>query len=429
MRNWLYFLLPIAALAAAFLFHAPYVAYATYTFLLLVLVANLSSHMWLAGLDCTRVVSHHMLQQGEETTVDLTIANKRGWPIPWIFVEDRHPGDFPRRGDRARLAVLMPGRQIRLQYTLTCPRRGYHRIGPMVMESGDLFGLQRRFRTGASQEYVSVLPTIAYIETFNISSRRPQGPVKLSNKIYEDPTRIASIRQYIQGDPLNRIHWKVSARAGSLHTKTLEASMVSGGTMILDFHAGNYKPEKREERQELAVTTTASIGYLLQVSGEQVGLLTNGFDAALTAEYDIEEHEALSKDDVEDVITHDQIDDRIKPLLVPTIRSTEQAQRIAENLARIVPGRGLDLPQLILAEYRGLPRDASLLVVTPQVTDLLALTLAEMKAAGFIVNVFFINDLAGYNEACQHLAPHYIQVFHITHERDLHTLSPARIGQ
>ena len=31
---------------------------------------------------------------------------------------------------------------------------------------------------------------------------------------------------------------------------------------------------------ELAITTTASISYLLQQSGEQVGMITNGLDAA-----------------------------------------------------------------------------------------------------------------------------------------------------
>ena len=152
----------------------------------------------------------------------VTIANNRGWPIPWIFLEDYCPADFPLEGQNKRLATLMPGRAITLKYTLTCPRRGYHRIGPILMESGDLFGLQKRFRTGEQREYVSVLPTIAYIDTFNISSKRPQGPVRISNRVYADPTRIHSIREYVPGDPMNTIHWKATARTGTLHVKTHE---------------------------------------------------------------------------------------------------------------------------------------------------------------------------------------------------------------
>lgn len=427
-RNIFWFAAALAALGAAFLFRAPYVAYSVYAFLLLVGIAHFSSVLWLSGLDCTRKVNLNTLQQGEEIEVEVTIENKRGWPIPWIFFEDLFPRDFPCQGDNRRLAVLMPGRVVKLFYRLTCPRRGYHRIGPLVMESGDLFGLQRRFRTGVQQDYVSVLPTIAYIETFNIASRRPQGPVKMTNRIYEDPSRIAGVREYMRGDPLNRIHWKATARTGDLFTKTLEATTVTGGTMLLDLHDFSYKPEHKEERIELAITVTASIAYLLQSSGEQVGMLTNGFDAAIVAQYKVQSQQVLSREDLVKSIHGDEINNAIRPLQVPTLKSPMQAQKIAENLARVIPGHGLDIDQLLLAEFRGLPRDASLLPVVPGVSETFALTLAEMKHSGFGVSVFVINDRVAYEEAAALLAPHYINVFHITHEADLHELSPARIG-
>lgn len=429
MRNAVWFLIAAAALATAFLVKSPYMAYSVYAFLLLVALAHFSSLAWLSGLDAERRLSGTAFQQGDTLEVELTVENKRGWPIPWIFLEDLYPRDFPRQGDNTRLAVLMPGRSTSLKYQLTLPRRGYHRIGPLVMESGDLFGLQRRFRTGVRQNYVSVLPTIAYIDTFNIASKRPQGPVRMSNKIYEDPTRFAGVREYVPGDPLNRIHWKATARTGNLYTKTNEPAAVTGGTLLLDFHDGNYAPEGKAERMELAVTVTASIAYLLQMSGEQVGMLTNAFDAAEVAKYNVEPHEVLSRFEVESAVERDEISDAIKPLLVPTLKSPTQARRIAENLARVVPGRGLGIEPLLLHEFRGLPRDAALLPVVPQVTEGFALLLAEMKYSGFAVTVFFIKDRRGYDEAARLLAPHNIHVFHIESERDLHELNPARIGQ
>jgi len=39
---------------------------------------------------------------------------------------------------------------------------------------------------------------------------------------------------------------------------------------------------------------------------------------------------------------------RISPLTVPTMRSPLQARKIAENLARVLPGRGLDANRLIV---------------------------------------------------------------------------------
>ncbi len=429
MKNAYWFALAAAALAAAFLVKSPYMAFAMYAFLLLIGLANLSSLAWLAGLDCERSITRTTLQQGDDTEVEVTVKNTRGWPIPWIFFEDYHPADFPRRGENKRLAILMPGRSVTLRYTLTCPRRGYHRIGPLLMESGDLFGLQKRFRTGERQEYVAVLPTVAYIDTFNISAKRPQGPVRISNRVYADPTRINNIREYAPGDPLNTIHWKATARTGTLHVKTHDPSSVQGGTLILDLHEESYVPEEKEERMELAITTAASIAYLLQMSGEQVGMITNARDAADVARYEVAQQEALSRAEADQSVLGEDESTRISPLSVATARSPVQAMKIIENLARVLPGRGLDAERMVLSEFRRLPRDAALLPVVPIVTESFALTLALMKESGFNVTVFFVKHQRGYEEAARLLAPYDIHVFHIEHEWNLHEISPAKIGQ
>lgn len=428
MKNAYWYIIALAALGTAFLVQSPYMAYGLYAFSLLLVVAHLSSAAWLAGLDCERSLSMATVQAGDETEISVTVKNTRGWPIPWIFLEDQSPAGFPCLGENKRLAILMPGRSLELRYRLVCTRRGYHRVGPLLMESGDLFGLQRRFRTGERRDYVAVLPTIAYIDTFNIAAKRPQGPVRISNRVYADPTRINNIRAYVPGDPLNSIHWKVTARTGALHVKTYEPSSVTGGTIVLDLHEDSYVQEHKDERVELAITVAASIAYLLQMSGEQVGLLTNAADAAEVARFEAEGESALSRFDAEDQLDDDEEGTRISPLSVPTRRSPIQAQKIIENLARVLPGRGLDAIGLIMAEHVRLPRDAALLVISPHVHDAMALALGSMKIAGFNVSVFIIKDHKNHEEAARLLAPHGIHAFHIQHERDLHNLSIDKIG-
>lgn len=427
MKNGFWFIVATLVLGLAFLVQSPYVAYSLYAFLLLLGLAHVSSVAWLAGLDCTRTLSSTMLRQGDTVDIVVTVHNRRGWPIPWIFLEDLYPGCCHRRGDSTRLAILMPGQSVEIEYQLTFPIRGYHRVGPMVMESGDLFGLQRRFRTGKQQDYVSVLPTVAYIDTFNVASKRPQGPVKSTNRIYEDLSLLSGVREYVQGDPLNRIHWKSSARTGELFTKLFDPTSVQGGTLILDLHQDTYLPETASRRQELAITTTASIAYLLQASGEQVGMITNGLDAAEEAQWEVASQEVIAKEDIAENIVGESESTRIRPLQVLTQRSPIQAQQIIENLARILPGRGLDCAQLILEEFRGLPRDATLLPVVPYMNERLAMMLGEMKLSGFSVTVFYIADPKGFDEAAAILAQHQIHVFHIQEEADLHEISPQRI--
>jgi hypothetical protein len=224
------------------------------------------------------------------------------------------------------------------------------------------------------------------------------------------------------------VHWKATARTGELFTKHYETSSVQGGTVILDMHADTFKPDRAEYRMDLAVTTAASVAWLLQQSGEQVGLLTNAIDAAEVARYEVEARKALSREEVEARMTGEGTTDRIRPLHVPTLRSPIQAQRIAENLARVLPGQGLDLDQLLLSEFRGLPRDAALLPVVPYVSEGLALTLGMLKLSGFAITVFFISDEPAYNEAAALLALHNIHTFHIVDEASLLDISPQRIG-
>ena len=90
---------------------------------------------------------------------------------------------------------------------------------------------------------------------------------------------------------------------------------------------------------------------------------------------------------------------------------------------------GLGPEDLIMSEFRRLPRDAALLPVVANVTESFALALASMKQSGFTVTVFYIMDRPGYEEAAALLARHEIHVFHIEHERNLHELKLDKIGR
>ena len=98
-RNAFWFMVAGAGIGASFFVHSPYMAYSIYAFLLLVGIAHYSTLAWLAGLDCERSVSKTTLQQGDAVDVDVTVSNKRGWPIPWIFLEDVFPPFCHRAGD------------------------------------------------------------------------------------------------------------------------------------------------------------------------------------------------------------------------------------------------------------------------------------------------------------------------------------------
>lgn len=180
---------------------------------------------------------------------------------------------------------------------------------------------------------------------------------------------------------------------------------------------------------ELAITVTASIAFLLQASGEQVGLATNARDAAQAARYEQAEREVLSRGEADAVIEESDRSDALNPLEVPTRRSPLQSALITENLARVLPTDGLDLRGLLAAVQGRLRTDAAVLPVVTKLTEDAALALAMMRESGYVVTIFLAGRRADYDQAASLCLPHQIDVLHIEHERDLYTLSPEHIGR
>jgi len=140
------------------------------------------------------------------------------------------------QGRRIHLSHLGSRERKRILYQLRCQRRGYYQLGPLVLETGDLFGLHRRYRVVTKPHFLIVYPRALPLRRYSIASRRPIGDIVLTHRLYEDPTRHAGIRAYQPGDPLNRVHWPATARTGTLHSHIYEPSVVAGATLVMDFH-------------------------------------------------------------------------------------------------------------------------------------------------------------------------------------------------
>ena len=123
---------------------------------------------------------------------------------------------------------LKRGEATTMCYTVTFLMRGYYQLGPMQLETGDVFGLHRRFRVAGEPHFALVRPKVLPLQGYNLASRRPMGEIRVVHRLFEDPTRLAGVRPYQQGDPLNRIHWRATARTGQIHSRVYETSRVAG---------------------------------------------------------------------------------------------------------------------------------------------------------------------------------------------------------
>jgi uncharacterized protein (DUF58 family) len=390
-----WFAAALLILLAALLLESGLLAYAMYVLLTLLLVSRLLARSWISGLGATRSADRLTADVGERVAVTVTVRNAAKLPVPWVLMEDQLPRQaldrrFPRlkvRGKRLQIGMLSGGGEVVLDYSLECLMRGYYQIGPVVLENGDLFGLHRRFRVAADPVFLLVYPKIVGLTGYELESRRPIGDVRMTHRLYEDPTRIAGVRAYEAGDPLSRVHWRATARTGELHCKIYEPSTLSGATVLLDFHRGGYPERGEPYRSELAVTTAASLANAVFQMGQQVGLVTNGRDAADRIRTEGWEGEPESRQAARLAAAMQEKSDRLQPVTVPTRRGTEQLQRIRETLARVELTDGLTCAQLIAEAAPRLARDATVVAVLPDVPVETAIALGTLRRRGLAVTV------------------------------------------
>jgi uncharacterized repeat protein (TIGR01451 family) len=382
-------------LLAALLFQLGLLAYAMYALLGIMLLSKWLSRTWAENLTAIRECNRVAVNVGEKVAVVITLRNRGLLPVAWALVEDLlprgamifDPPSLGLLGSRLQLFSFRPRGQAMLFYQLQCNRRGYHQIGPLMVETGDLFGLDRRYRMLTSPHFLLVYPEIAPLEGYDLASRMPLGEVRMSHRLFEDPTRIAGVRAYEAGDPLNRVHWQATARTGSLHSKIYEPSTVAGATLLLDFHQGDYESKHEPFRSELAVTAAASIAHAIYEMGQQIGLVTNGRDAADRIRQEGWEGDLRSRKAARKAAEMRQSSDRLQPIVVETRRGPEQLLRILEALARVELTDGLSFTQLIAETGCRVPRDATVIAVVPSLSAEIAAALGDLRRRGICVAV------------------------------------------
>ncbi|MCC6416841.1 MAG: DUF58 domain-containing protein [Gemmataceae bacterium] len=373
-------------------------AYAMYVLLGVMVVSRFLARSWTENLSAERRCDRQTAEVGDEVAVAIVVRNAGALPVPWVLLEDMLPARALVEGrarlrvrkKRVRLALIWGRGCVELDYRVEFRMRGYYQIGPLVLESGDLFGLHRRYRVGTAPQFVLVYPQVVPLEGYDLASRRPVGEIRLTHRLYEDPTRIAGVRQYEAGDPLNRVHWRATARTGVLHSKLYEPSVIAGLTVLLDLHAASYPARGEPYRSELAVTAAASLAHAVYQLGQQVGLVTNGRDAADRIRQEGWTHDYRTRDAALASAAMAEESDRLQPLVVETRRGPEQFHRILETLARVELTDGLTVPQLVVETASRLPRDATVAAVLGEVTAETALALGNLKRRGYAVTALLV---------------------------------------
>ena len=361
--------------------------------------------------------------------VVLTLRNTGWLAVPWLIWEDSLPREAlaqkpPRiKTEKRRYGIirLRAGGEVVLLYQVNFLMRGYYQFGPLLLETGDLFGLHRCYKVLTDPHFILVYPKVLPLAGYDVASRRPIGEVRMTHRLFEDPTRISGVRPYERGDPLSRIHWRATARTGELHCKTYEPSTIAGATILLDFHRDRYSARAEPHRSELAVTAAASLANAVYQMGQQIGIVTNGRDAADRIREEGHRHDFATRNTARETFGMSDRSDRLRPVAVPTRRGADQLMRILETLARVELTDGLTFPELVIETASRLPRDATVIALLPDVPPETAIALGNLRRRGFAVTAVLVmfDDESNYPDCMGRLLAERIDVRRIEDEASL----------
>ncbi|MBT2293415.1 DUF58 domain-containing protein [Paenibacillus albidus] len=220
---------------------------------------------------------------GDAVQVQVRVSFSARLPLPWMIVTDYWK-------DGSHQELLFPGfrRSFTYTYTLEGVRRGVCQLQGCSVRWGDLPG----WFTGSSQpegrDSFRVLPSPLYFGRFAPEGGWLPGETRFSGRGRSSGDETLEVRDYAPGDPLSRIHWKNSARRGTLQSRVPEREKGCMTCVVLANDPQSYlappgalAPRARRGENpaafERAVSTAMGLLLAAENSGSYVQLYSGGW--------------------------------------------------------------------------------------------------------------------------------------------------------
>jgi uncharacterized protein (DUF58 family) len=220
----------------------------------------------------------------EPLILRVRVVNDKRLPLPMIrlgiwlpaaLTPLADPGSIAIRGYQRRLAI--PGRaSAEFALPVRPQRRGEYWVERVDVDLSDPFDLVPLKRTLKPEADVLVMPEPRIPVPVDVRRRLPFGRPARASRMFEERERFAGVRPYELGDPLNRIHWKLTGHAGGLQTKLFEPTRSADVLLALDLSVG--EPFWNAIYPEIAEDTIGWASFLARQAmdeGWRVGLIAN----------------------------------------------------------------------------------------------------------------------------------------------------------
>ncbi|MFG3691664.1 DUF58 domain-containing protein [Micromonospora sp. NPDC047740] len=195
------------------------------------------SAAWRPRLVVDRVADPDRVARGEPAAMTLTVRNTGRLRAANLVAEDRCGG----RLVPVPLLRLRPGRDTEVRYDVPTHRRGVVPVGPLRVTRRDPLGLVALARSYGGTVPVWVHPRIHPLTAVPTGAGRSLDG--RTDSVPHGSITFDSLREYVVGDELRRVHWRTSARVGELMVRENVDTSLPRIVVVLDNRAAAH-PER-----------------------------------------------------------------------------------------------------------------------------------------------------------------------------------------
>ncbi len=326
---------------------------------LIPLVSYLMGLLMLGGLECRRSLPLSAAA-GEDIPLTYTLTNTGRFPKFYLLVRDTLPRGLLLSGPAPLVLALWPGETRETSCQVGARQRGVFAVGPAHVFSTDPLGLQTFSRKLPAVSELVVYPAALPLRDSWLRGAASAGWRGAATALVRgDGDDFYGVRDYGPGDELRRVHWRTTARTGTLAVAEYAQGITLDVTIALDLSRDAYKGTGSDERSalETGVTLAATLIADLLRYGHAVRLLTPG-----------------------------------RPGDAPAARSADALPEFLERLARAEADALQTLAGALLEDRAETLRPATIIAITPDwPSPALAEALRDAEALGSACFVFALD--------------------------------------
>ncbi|WP_018931001.1 DUF58 domain-containing protein [Gracilibacillus lacisalsi] len=351
--------------------------------IIIFLQGMLYSKFGLKGITYQRAFKQDAVFEGETIEMVDEIANKKLLPIPWIRLESKmspylitqSEKEQQRQGEmfHRTLFSLLPYQKVTRRHRLIGTKRGYYPLNTVSVTTGDGVGFGEVFDSFEASIAVTVYPKLVPLEDIPLPSHSWLGDITVKRWIVEDPFLQAGIREYQQGDPLNTINWKATARTQSLQINKKDFTADHHLMIYVNFDTNEdiRMPIEQPEMVEKGLSYAASLANYAIEQGISTGFGCNGYF----------------------VEPFTNTTERIKPSVrVAPSNSGQQIAYILDAIAKVKMDRSRNFRAFLQEDIdQGLTK-TDMIIFAIRRTEKMEKQIAQLESLGNAVEVVIIGD-------------------------------------